>query len=262
MQDVAAEAGVSKGLLHYYAASREDLLAEAYEYSEERARKRAHAESIAARTGAERLRLLLRLYFEDDPEVQEDWALWSQFSSSAVFDQQLRLRMERSFSSWYDWIEGLVRTGIEDGSIVARRSPEAVALTLTALVDGLGLQRLRGLITGEQARSALDAGLADLGSPDLGAATATGGTAGDALRDLQAIVGLARQALLGLGDLAHSEEESKAVAAVCGIVDRARQGASGALPAETRDGHRGASDIAPRRHATNAHDGGRDRVRH
>jgi len=79
LQDIAEEAGVSKALLHYYADSREQLLADAFEYGDERARLRVRQEIAGGGTGSERLRSLLHLYFADETEVREDWMIWSEF---------------------------------------------------------------------------------------------------------------------------------------------------------------------------------------
>ncbi|MGA8680371.1 MAG: TetR/AcrR family transcriptional regulator [Acidimicrobiales bacterium] len=163
LQDIAVEAGVSKGLLHYYAQSREDLLAEAYTYGDRRMRLRARAEISEIRDGADRLRRLLLLYFTDDAEVQEDWVLWSEFAANAVFDEALQPSMRNSFATWLSWLEELVLRGIQDGSIAPQQEPDVIVLELAALVDGLGLQLVRGLITEAQARLTLDRALADFG---------------------------------------------------------------------------------------------------
>jgi AcrR family transcriptional regulator len=194
LQDIAAEAGVSKALLHYYAKSREQLLANAFEYGDERARMRVKQEIAGGGTGSERLRTLLHLYFADETEVREDWMIWSEFSASAVFDPGLSARMRRAFADWSDWLEQIVRDGLRDGSISSDRAPEELVAVLTALVDGLGLQLVRGLMTAEAARQSLDRVLAGLGmlpaDPD-----GPGGAADDQASELTAIEGQLRAAL-------------------------------------------------------------------
>jgi AcrR family transcriptional regulator len=163
LQDIAEEAGVSKALLHYYADSREQLLADAFEYGDERARQRVKQEIASGGTGSERLRTLLHLYFADETEVREDWMIWSEFSASAVFDADLSSRMHRVFTVWSDWLEQLVREGIQDGSIRSDRPPEEIGRDLSALVDGLGLQLVRGLMSADEAKQTLDRALARSG---------------------------------------------------------------------------------------------------
>jgi AcrR family transcriptional regulator len=156
LQDIAAEAGVSKALLHYYSDSREQLLADAFEFGDERARQRVKQEIAGGGTGSERLRKLLHLYFADETEVREDWMIWSEFSASAVFDPALSSRMRRAFADWSAWLEQIVGEGVRDGSIVSDRPPSEIVGDLTALVDGLGLQLVRGLMSADQARQTLD----------------------------------------------------------------------------------------------------------
>jgi AcrR family transcriptional regulator len=206
LQDIAAEAGVSKALLHYYADSREQLLADTFEFGDERARQRVKQEIAGGGTGSERLRKLLHLYFADEKEVREDWMIWSEFSASAVFDAGLGAKMRRAFADWSAWLEQIVREGVRDGSIVSDRPPEEIVGDLTALVDGLGLQLVRGLMLAEQARQALDRvmisfGLAPPSSDDGGDDMPAGDQAGE----FTAIEGLLRATLRRLERLRPSE---------------------------------------------------------
>jgi AcrR family transcriptional regulator len=196
LQDIAAEAGVSKALLHYYADSREQLLADAFEFGDERARQRVSDEIAGGGTGSERLRMLLHLYFADETEVREDWTVWSEFSASAVFDPGLGSKMSRAFAGWSAWLEQIVREGVRDGSIVSDMPAEEIVRDLSALVDGLGLQLVRGLMSADQARQTVDRVMVKFGlmaaSPGDGAGDAAG--AGET-SELEAIEGGLRAAL-------------------------------------------------------------------
>jgi AcrR family transcriptional regulator len=202
LQDIAADAGVSKALLHYYADSREQLLADAFEYGDERARQRVRQEIAGGGTGAERLRTLLQGYFTGETEVREDWMIWSEFSASAVFDPGLSARMRRAFADWSVWLAQIIRDGQRDGSIASERPPDETVAALTALVDGLGLQLVRGLMTADQARQALDRMLASLGLMAADADEASGAAADEA-GELTAIEGQLRSALRRLQRLRH-----------------------------------------------------------
>lgn len=207
LQDIAAEAGVSKALLHYYAESREQLLADTFEFGDERARQRVKQEIASGGTGSERLRTLLHLYFSDEKEVREDWMIWSEFSASAVFDDDLRAKMRRAFADWSAWLGQVIREGVQDGSIVSDRPLEEIVRDLTALVDGLGLQLVRGLMSAEQARQTLDRVMISFGL----AAPTTDNDVGDALAgdkgsELTAIEEQLRATLRRLGRLRASEK--------------------------------------------------------
>jgi AcrR family transcriptional regulator len=206
LQDIAAEAGVSKALLHYYSDSREQLLADAFEFGDARARQRVKQEIAGGGTGSERLRKLLHLYFTDETEVREDWMIWSEFSASAVFDPVLSSRMRRAFADWSAWLEQIVREGVRDGSIVSDRPPSEIVGDLTALVDGLGLQLVRGLMSADQARQTLDRMMARSGltaaSPGDGADDVA---AADETSEMVAIEGLLRATLRRLERLRASD---------------------------------------------------------
>jgi AcrR family transcriptional regulator len=209
LQDIAAEAGVSKALLHYYAESREQLLADTFEFGDERARQRVKQEIAGGGTGSERLRKLLHLYFTDETEVREDWMIWSEFSASAVFDPGLGSKMRRAFADWSAWLEQIVREGVQDGSIMSDRPPSEIVGDLTALVDGLGLQLVRGLMSADQARQTLDRMMVRSGltaaSPDDGAGDVA---TADETSELAAIEGSLRATLRRLERLRASDRQA------------------------------------------------------
>ncbi|MGO8959064.1 MAG: TetR/AcrR family transcriptional regulator [Streptosporangiaceae bacterium] len=207
LQDIAAEAGVSKGLLHYYAESREQLLADTFEFGDERARRRVKQEISDGGSGSERLRKLLHLYFSDETEVREDWMIWSEFSASAVFDEGLRSKMRRAFADWSAWLAQLVGEGVRDGSIVSERPVEEIVADLSALVDGLGLQLVRNLMSAEHARQTLDRAMVSFGlTAPISEDGAHDAEPGDTAIELIAIEGLARATLRRLQRLRASDE--------------------------------------------------------
>jgi AcrR family transcriptional regulator len=208
LQDIATEAGVSKALLHYYADSREQLLADAFEFGDERARQRVKQEIAGGGTGSERLRTLLHLYFADETEVREDWMIWSEFSASAVFDPGLRSKMRRIFADWSTWLEQIVREGVQDGSIVSDRPPDEIVSDLTAVVDGLGLQHVRGLMSVDQARHTLDRVMVRFGLMQAGSDGAEDAAIGDETSELVAIEGALRATLRRLERLRTSGERA------------------------------------------------------
>ena len=152
MSAVAREAGVSNALLHYYFATREELLARAFAYAEARAHARAQAELALCTTGAERLERFLLLYLDEEPAFHESWVLWNELWTSALFDEKVRPQVSEAYRRWLAWVEELVGEGHADGSIRAGASPGDAALLMTAAVDGLGSLLLLGLTTREQAR--------------------------------------------------------------------------------------------------------------
>lgn len=147
MEAVAREAGVSKALVHYYFATRRELIRGAFLYSEDRATARSEAELATLETGARRLERLLALDLDDDPVFRENRALWGAAWSVMRHDEELRPDVERLYRTWIAWIAALVEEGRSDGSIPADVDSNGAVQRLSAVVDGLESQLLLGLVS-------------------------------------------------------------------------------------------------------------------
>src|SRR5579884_852631 len=74
---IAMDAGVSSSLVHYHFATREALLAEAIDYSYERAGDaRISSGELPAASHAERLRSMIDQCLPLTPVLEQDWVLW------------------------------------------------------------------------------------------------------------------------------------------------------------------------------------------
>src|SRR5215218_6141410 len=134
MSAVASEAGVSSALLHYYFATKSELLARAFSWAEDRVQERVEAELYGLDTAAEKLERLLVLYVEDDLVFRDNWVLWNELWSSALFDADLRPAIEAGYRGWVE--------GRDDRSVPMSVDPAQAAARLAATVDGLGSQVL------------------------------------------------------------------------------------------------------------------------
>jgi AcrR family transcriptional regulator len=146
MGEVAREAGVSSALLHYYFATRRELLARAFAFADTRVD--AHVLSLVGVEGSGRARLetLLTAYLSPDPVVTEDWVVWSELWRSARFDATLCELLHDADREWVEQVGGLLREGIADGSIDAGVEVDDSAIRLISLVDGLGTRVLAGVL--------------------------------------------------------------------------------------------------------------------
>ena len=153
--NVAREAGVSRTLVHYYFATRQELLRAAFAYSEERRVEALEAELAELDTGAERAERALRRTL--DPELEEIPALWNEVWSSVRDDEELRPLVQARYSAWAERIVRLLDEGREDGSVPRSVDPEAAGWRLAATADGLDSIQYLGLLD-------LDAALAVLRS--------------------------------------------------------------------------------------------------
>jgi len=147
MEAVAREAGVSKALVHYYFATRRELIRAAFLHSEDRANARSEVELATLDTGAERLERLLVLDLDDEPAFSENRALWGAAWSLMRHDDELRPEVDRQYRAWNAWIAALVEEGQADGSIPSGIDSAAVVERLSAVVDGLESQLLLGLVS-------------------------------------------------------------------------------------------------------------------
>ncbi len=145
MSDVAREAGVSTALVHYYFATRADLLDQTFRYADERADERVAAHMAAATDAVGRLTALLAFYVLEEDVAVENAILWHQMWNQAVFDERLRETLKASYADWIVQIgDALQEVAAERGIAVA--APDVVARRLAAIVDGLGMQILVQMI--------------------------------------------------------------------------------------------------------------------
>jgi AcrR family transcriptional regulator len=160
MSEVAREAGVSSALLHYYFATRQELLARAFAFADSRVD--AHVMALVGDGGSarDRLETLFTAYLSPEAVVTEDWVVWSELWRSARFDDTLRELLHDADGEWLAQVAGLVREGIADGSIDGAVDADDSAVRLISLVDGLGIRVLAGMLERHDALRLLDLALA------------------------------------------------------------------------------------------------------
>ena len=151
MGTVAAEAGVSSALIHYYFATRDDLLMQAFDHADTKADQAAEAALAGLEDPLDRLHRLLLIYSGGEDVFHEDWVLWVEMWRSAIFDDRLAESVRRSNATWIGQIGGMIEDARAQGSVAADLNVEDAALRLAAVVDGLGLQILPGILSRERA---------------------------------------------------------------------------------------------------------------
>jgi AcrR family transcriptional regulator len=151
MRDIAAAAGVSPTLPHYYFDTRSGLLREAFVHAEE-AMARLELEAAGDSPPRERLERLLLVYFDADPRVYEIWMLAREMTTRAIREPGLRDSHEDVYASWSRTIAGVIRAGQDAGEVDAGVDAEVAGWRLTALVEGLGTWLLTGMATRRQCR--------------------------------------------------------------------------------------------------------------
>jgi AcrR family transcriptional regulator len=139
---VAREAGVSRGLLHYYFGSKERLLVEVVRHDGE-VRNRNMDERLAkAHTLDEIVDALVTAFEEflgDDPGSQ---AVIYEMLSASRHSEEIRAELAELYRQWRERLAGWLRTKEREGVIELQAEPEAVASMLFSLGDGFGIQVL------------------------------------------------------------------------------------------------------------------------
>jgi AcrR family transcriptional regulator len=139
---VAREAGVSRGLLHYYFGSKERLLVEVVRHDGE-VRNRNMDERLAkAHTLDEIVDALVTGFEEflgDDPASQ---AVIYEMLSASRHSDEIRAELAELYRQWRERLAGWLRTKEREGVIQLQAEPEAVASMLFSLGDGFGIQVL------------------------------------------------------------------------------------------------------------------------
>jgi AcrR family transcriptional regulator len=132
--DVAERAGTSPPAILYWFESKDDLLAEALTYEEERFSAEITKRLAAARSPSERLSLLI-----EESAEGNDWKLWMELWTQALRDGGARRARRELDQDWRAMIEGIVADGQDAGEFGGPEASE-VAATLASLLDGFAVQ--------------------------------------------------------------------------------------------------------------------------
>ncbi|MEU2077659.1 TetR/AcrR family transcriptional regulator [Streptomyces sp. NPDC057020] len=154
VEELAAEAGVSTGLIYYHFKDRTGILRHTLEFINDRAERYTterdpDAEPLSAR---EELDEVLLLELQDTPEVRENSSAWGELRASAVFDPVLREDLARATLTWTQEVAALL------GQVRPMAPAAALASAaerLTALLEGLSMRWLSGGIGIDHARTLL-----------------------------------------------------------------------------------------------------------
>jgi AcrR family transcriptional regulator len=151
MAGVAREAGVSKALVHYYFATRQELLRNALVFSETRWAEALDDELGGLPTGAARLERVLLVTVDPKSQFSEQRALWNEVWSTLRFDDDLRPLVESYYRGWLERIVTLVEEGRADGSIPGTVNATDAGWRLAAAADGFDALLYVGQVTREDA---------------------------------------------------------------------------------------------------------------
>ena len=156
VRDVAVEAGVSTGIVHYYFGSKDEMLVDALRWAIGKPAERF----AALRLDGDYLRVLASLLEVSLPHpgvLFDEYVLWLELWTAATHDASLRPLCEELAADYRDELVKLVEEGTSAGAFHPVAEPRVVAERISAMVDGLcfrtvvgyswtPLERVRGLL--------------------------------------------------------------------------------------------------------------------
>jgi AcrR family transcriptional regulator len=157
---VAREAGVSRGLLHYYFGSKERLLVEVVRHDCEERIAAMDARIEQARDVEEIVAALVRGledFIEGEPGSP---AVIYELLSASRHSDDIRAELAELYRRWRADLAAALRDKQREGVVKLEADPESVASMLFALGDGFGIQVLSDPEWDRQAAFDLGVGIA------------------------------------------------------------------------------------------------------
>jgi AcrR family transcriptional regulator len=141
--DIAVRAGVGKGTVYEYFRSKEELLFAVFESINMDISARMDAALAAGGSTEEQLHNLLRLGAEViseqvdlQPVILDFWAA----SRGREFEEKYRRAVFSSYTMFRSLVAEFIRAGQNRGEFKTSVDAEALAATVVATIDGLGIQ--------------------------------------------------------------------------------------------------------------------------
>jgi AcrR family transcriptional regulator len=142
-RDVAARAGVNIATLHYYFATKEELIRGVLAAAAGQFRRR-EARDLGSedRDSLTELRSFLRSRQEQMRASPELFTVLLELSTRAIRDPAIRAIMRETDQAWRANLAALLQTGVDQGTLHPEMDVEAAAASLVALSKGLHLQMI------------------------------------------------------------------------------------------------------------------------
>lgn len=148
MREIASEAGFANGGLKHYFASKDDLLAAAFQHTFFRINERA-AHTIGDKSGLEAIRLLclemLPLDQERFVESRVTVAFWDRAASSS---QLMKIHAD-SYAIWRNWMEQELEKARHKGQITTDESDQQIIDEFLAVTAGMRVMPILDSTTAE-----------------------------------------------------------------------------------------------------------------
>jgi len=140
---IATDAGVSSALVHYHFETRDQLLAEALEYSYDHAAQMRVGEQLTSGGAAQQLAAMIEICLSTSDALHDDFVLWAELWLRAARDPELREFAARLYGRLHSWFAVQIARGVADGEFAAV-DVDRLTDRLLALIDGYGVRVLIG----------------------------------------------------------------------------------------------------------------------
>lgn len=149
MADIAASIGISTPTVHYYFPNKQALFTETLRYSVKLAYDRQIAELQPITDPAAKLKRLIELQLPTGSEGRAEWSIWLQTWTKLAVNETGLDTHSPGYGRWTSTVHDVIEAGQASGHFVA---VDAATLTaeLTAMVDGMGIKVLTGILTSTQ----------------------------------------------------------------------------------------------------------------
>ena len=141
-EHVAREAGVSRGLLHYYFGTKEALLVEVVRRDTEHRIERLDAPLAAAGSADEILQILVADLEDSIQHEPGFWVLIFELFTAGRRNPDIQREVGELFNRVRDHMAEIFRAKEREGVLKLRYDADAVVGYLVALADGIALQTL------------------------------------------------------------------------------------------------------------------------
>jgi AcrR family transcriptional regulator len=142
--DIADEAGMSTGAIHYYFDVKDEVLIAALKWASAQLFDRLDRLAAGAASERERLAQLLEHAVPLPGPRRGEYVLWIELWVRALQEPDLLPECEALSRRWRGYFFAAVRRGAKSGEFTPVASPDEVAERLIAQVDGLGFELLLG----------------------------------------------------------------------------------------------------------------------
>ncbi len=139
---VSREAGVSRGLLHYYFGTKEQLLAEAVRRDCELRLERLERQLSTAKSAEDFIDLMAQNLQETVREDPDFVTLVFELFTLSRRNEDIAVEYEGLMRSTREHVAGMLAAAQSEGVLRLHAEPEAVAEVLFSLADGLALRLL------------------------------------------------------------------------------------------------------------------------